>query len=55
MTADLLEVIDNINRKMGRDSVQFAIQGYKKTWMLKQQKLSPCYTTRWNDLLVVKT
>ena len=45
--------IDSINKKMGRDVVRYAIQGYKKSWILKQQQLSPCYTTRWSDLLSV--
>ena len=45
--------IDTINKKMGRDVVRYAIQGYKKSWILKQQQLSPCYTTRWSDLLSV--
>ena len=51
----LLKSIDEINNKMGRDSVRFSIQGNKKSWILKQQKLSPCYTTKWHDLLVVNT
>ena len=50
----LLNEIDNINRKMGRDTIRYAIQGYNKSWILRQQKLSPCYTTRWSDLLSVK-
>ena len=50
----LLNKIDSINRKMGRDTVRYAIQGYNKSWILKQQKLSPCYTTRWSDLLSAK-
>ena len=50
----LLKTIDNINKRMGRDLVRFAIQGYKKSWLLKQQRLSPCYTTRWSDLLKIK-
>ncbi len=50
----LFNKIDTINKKMGRDTVRYAIQGYNKSWILKQQKLSPCYTTRWTDLLSVK-
>jgi len=50
----MMETIDRINRKMGRDIVRYAAQGYTKKWVLKQQRLSPCYTTRWNDLLSIK-
>ena len=49
----LLQSIDCINRKMGRDVIRYAVQGYKKSWILKQQRLSPCYTTRWNELLSI--
>ena len=49
----LLQSIDKVNRQMGRDTIRYAIQGYKKSWILKQQKLSPRYTTNWNELLSV--
>ena len=51
----LLNTVDSINVKMGRDSLRFAIQGFKESWAHKQQKLSPSYTTRWSDLLIIKT
>ena len=38
---------------MGRDFVRYAVQGYNNTLKLKQQSLSPCYTTRWDDLLKI--
>jgi len=50
----MMKTIDQINQKMGRDIVRYAAQGYTKKWVLKQQHLSPCYTTRWNDLLSIK-
>ena len=50
----LLNTIDTINKKMGRDVIRYAVQGYKKNHKLKQQKLSPCYTTRWKELLNVR-
>jgi len=49
----IMKTIDSINRKMGRDMIRLASQGYLKKWKLKQQSLSPCYTTRWSDLLTV--
>ena len=48
----LMNAIDGINKKMGRDIVRSASQGYSKGLMLKQANLSRCYTTRWTDLLV---
>ena len=51
----IMKTIDIINKKMGQDMIRYASQGYSKKWKLKQQSLSPCYTTRWPDLLVVNT
>ena len=50
---NLMLAIDNINKKIGRDSIRYASQGYSRKWKLKQQSLSPCYTTRWPDLLTI--
>jgi DNA polymerase V len=34
--------------------VRMAAQGFDRKWKLRQEKLSPCYTTRWSELLTVK-
>ncbi|HPE58340.1 MAG TPA: Y-family DNA polymerase [Bacteroidales bacterium] len=49
----LAEVIDRINEQAGIDTVKFAIQGTDETWKMRQHNLSPHYTTRWEDLLIV--
>lgn len=49
----LMKTIDKINFTQGTDIVKFAIQGTQKNWKMKQENLSPCYTTRWNDLLTI--
>lgn len=49
----LLQVIDKINQQAGIEKVKFAIQGTDKTWKMKQENLSPRYTTKWSDILVV--
>ena len=49
----LVEVMDKLNQKGGRNTVKFAIQGSGKSWKMRQNSLSPNYTTRWNDLLKV--
>lgn len=49
----LLEVIDRINRKAGADQVKFAVEGSDEGWKMRQENLSPHYTTRWKDILVV--
>ena len=47
--------IDKINAAMGRDCIQYGIQGFNHSWKLPQEKLSPCYTSQWSDLLRVRT
>jgi DNA polymerase V len=51
--SELMSIVDKITATMGRDVVKFAIQGTKKRWKLKQEKLSPCYTTKWEDILTI--
>ena len=50
---NLYKSVDFINQTMGRDKIQLLGQGIAKKWKLKQENLSPCYTTRWADLLRV--
>ena len=49
--ATLSQVMDKINTRYGRDRVRVAGQGFSPTWHMKQQWLSPCYTTLWKDIL----
>jgi len=49
----LIEVIDNINAAAGIDKVKFAVQGMEENWKMRQHNMSPRYTTRWEDILVV--
>lgn len=50
----LMGAIDSINAVMGRDQVRVATAGYSKDWKLRQEKKSPCYTTRRSDVLHVR-
>ena len=47
-------VVDTINRKMGRNKVKLAVQGTGRKWKLRQERLSPRYTTRFSDILEVR-
>ena len=51
---NLMFAYDTINNKMGRDTVRLTIQGFDRKWKMKQEQLSPCYTTRITELLEVK-
>ena len=46
-----MQAIDAVNDSYGRMKVRFAINGFERKWKLKQERLSPCYTTRMNELL----
>lgn len=50
----LMDTIDKLNRKYGQDTLFYASSGLKKDWQMRRAKLSPAYTTRWNDLPKVK-
>ncbi len=49
----LMKSVDTINTRIGKDKVRLAVQGFDRKWRLKQEYLSPCYTTRFSDLLTV--
>jgi DNA polymerase V len=51
---EVMAAIDRINQKYGRDTLKIAAQGSGRKWKLRQEKLSPSYTTRWSDIIEVK-
>lgn len=50
----LMSVIDKINRSYGKNKVKFASQSLGRQWKMKQEKLSPCYTTRLEQIIKIK-
>lgn len=50
----LMKAYDSINHRMGRDTVRLTVQGYDRKWRMKQEQLSPCYTTRMTEILEVR-
>ncbi len=50
----LMSLLDELNKKHGRDTVQFASCGVEKKHKMKQKMLSPKYTTCWEDRPVVR-
>jgi DNA polymerase V len=49
----LMTVMDVINRKMGKESIKLASEGFVRPWRMKQGNKSPSYTTKWGDLPVI--
>lgn len=49
----LMEVLDHINQS-GHGQVFLAGQGMQRDWNMQRRYLSPAYTTRWQDIPVVR-
>jgi DNA polymerase V len=45
----LMNVLDSVNDRYGRNTLKFGSMGDGKAWKIKQERLSPCYTTRISD------
>lgn len=50
----LMNVIDKINTRMGRDTIGSAGAARQPSWGTQRQRLSPAYTTRWTDIPIVR-
>lgn len=50
----LMHVMDRINNSVGDYKVKFAIQDLQKTWKMRQERLSPRYTTRLSEVIEVR-
>ena len=46
--------IDQINQAFGSDTIRYSVQGENESWSIKREKLSPSYTTNWNEFLTLK-
>ena len=50
----LMEAVDNINFSMRGDILKFAASGTTRNWKMRQEMRSPRYTTRWEELPLLK-
>lgn len=52
----LMQVLDEVNRKMGRGKLHLAAEGLlnQQDWRMRRDYCSPRYTTRWDELLTVR-
>ena len=51
----LMSAIDGLNKKFKSDKIKLGNQDLKRTWKMKQDRLSKKFTTNINDVLIVKT
>ncbi len=50
----VMTAMDILNQKYGRNTVKLAISGNRRRWKLRQEQLSPQFTTRWDDIITIK-
>ena len=50
----LMSIIDKMNKSYGKNKIKFATQSIDRQWKMKQEKLSPSYTTRINDIVSIQ-
>lgn len=49
----LMSVMDNLNNAIGQKKVKLASQALDRTWKMKQERLSPRYTTRLSEIIII--
>jgi DNA polymerase V len=51
--ARLMQVVDQLNRQHGQGTIRLAAEAVSNDWHMRQEQRSPCYTTRWDQLLQI--
>lgn len=49
---NLMQVMDSINRRIGKGSVSIAVAGVQKGWAMRRERKTPNYTSDWKELPV---
>ncbi len=50
----LMSTLDQINLKMGKGAIRLASDGIGQNWKMKAGNKSPAYTTKWDEIPVVR-
>jgi DNA polymerase V len=56
----LMDAMDTLNRRFGRDAVRIGTQTLAssrqetRSWAIRQERRTPRYTTRWEEMPVVR-
>lgn len=50
----VMSVIDKLNFKYGTTKLKLGSQALDKTWKMRQDQLSPNFTTNWNEILEIR-
>jgi DNA polymerase V len=50
----LMAVLDDVNRRLGPDTLRYAAAGFERPWYMRREHASPRFTTRWDELPIVR-
>ena len=50
----IMSTLDRINERYGSSTIRLASEGVDKSWNMRRESISPCYTTRFDDLVEAK-
>lgn len=50
----VIDKVDEINKKWGDRTITYTSSGIKKDWRMRRERLTPRYTTCWDDIPTVK-
>ena len=54
-TVSLMRSLDEINYRYGSATLRLAAEGIRRSWHMRREKVSPCYTTSFDQLMIVKS
>ena len=49
----VMRTIDQINYRHGNSTIKLASEGVERKWAMRRERVSPCYTTRFDELIEV--
>jgi len=52
---NLMAVMDKVNKSVGQKKLKLAAQDINRVWKMRQERLSPRYTTKLNEIITIKT
>lgn len=51
---EIMKAMDFVNSKIASHKVKLASQDPNRVWKMRQERLSPCYTTKLSDIITIK-